>query len=417
MSTTTTAPTLPRPARRAGRLHLNVSDRVVSAAPLVALLALTAGLYLWGLSKNGTANEYYSAAVQAGTHSWKAFLFGSLDAGNYITVDKPPASLWAMEISTRVFGFGSFSMLLPQALEGVAAVALLFATVRRWFGRPAALLSGLVLAITPVAALMFRFNNPDAHARAAARRRRLLRHPRGRTRADEMVGARRDRARPRVPDEDDAGVHRPAGIRARLPRRRARPAATAGVAADHRRRRDDGGGWLVGRARRAVAGLGPAVHRRLDEQQRARARVRIQRARPDQWRQRPGWGRRGLQRGGRCPAPVQRRARRADQLAAAGVGDRVRVRDRERRPAAAGAHRPPDGDRAVVGRLAHRHGRRVQLHERHDPSVLHEHAGAGHRGADGRGGDTPVAAARAAHRPDDARSDARRDRRVGVCAA
>ena len=131
-------------------------------APLAALLGLTAALYLWGLSRNGYANSYYAAAVQAGTHSWKAFLFGSLDAANYITVDKPPASLWLMELSSRVFGFSSFAMLLPQALEGIAAVALLYATVRRWFGRSAALLPGLVLALTPVAALTFRFNNPDA---------------------------------------------------------------------------------------------------------------------------------------------------------------------------------------------------------------------------------------------------------------
>ncbi|MGZ4331860.1 MAG: glycosyltransferase family 39 protein, partial [Solirubrobacteraceae bacterium] len=162
MSTTTPSTALPRGARPAGRSHLDVRARAVSAAPLAGLLLLTAALYLWGLSRNGTANQYYSAAVQAGTHSWKAFLFGSLDAGNYITVDKPPASLWAMELSTRLFGFSSFSMLLPQALEGVAAVALLYSTVRRWFNRPAALLSGLVLALTPVAALMFRFNNPDA---------------------------------------------------------------------------------------------------------------------------------------------------------------------------------------------------------------------------------------------------------------
>ena len=162
MSTTSPSTALPRRARLAGRSHLDVRARAVSAAPLAGLLLLTAALYLWGLSRNGTANQYYSAAVQAGTHSWKAFLFGSLDAGNYITVDKPPASLWAMELSTRLFGFSSFSMLLPQALEGVAAVALLYSTVRRWFSRPAALLSGLVLALTPVAALMFRFNNPDA---------------------------------------------------------------------------------------------------------------------------------------------------------------------------------------------------------------------------------------------------------------
>jgi 4-amino-4-deoxy-L-arabinose transferase-like glycosyltransferase len=136
--------------------------RIREAGPLAALLGLTAVLYLWALSRNGWANEYYAAAVQAGAHNWKAFLFGSLDAANYITVDKPPASLWLMELSSRLFGFSSFSMLLPQALEGVAAVALLYATVRRWFTRNAALLSGLIFAITPVAALMFRFDNPDA---------------------------------------------------------------------------------------------------------------------------------------------------------------------------------------------------------------------------------------------------------------
>lgn len=137
-------------------------ERLRESAPLTGLLVLTAVLYLWSLSRNGWANQYYAAAVQAGTHSWKAFVFGSFDAANYITVDKTPASLWLMELSTRIFGFSSFSMLLPQALEGVAAVALLYAIVRRWFGRPAALLSGLILALTPVAALMFRFNNPDA---------------------------------------------------------------------------------------------------------------------------------------------------------------------------------------------------------------------------------------------------------------
>jgi 4-amino-4-deoxy-L-arabinose transferase-like glycosyltransferase len=129
---------------------------------LVGLLALTAVLYLWGLGRNGYANDFYSAAVQAGTKSWKAFLFGSFDASNYITVDKPPASLWVMELSGRIFGFSSWSMLVPQALEGVAAVWLLYATVRRWFSHRAALLSGLILAVTPVAAVMFRFNNPDA---------------------------------------------------------------------------------------------------------------------------------------------------------------------------------------------------------------------------------------------------------------
>jgi 4-amino-4-deoxy-L-arabinose transferase-like glycosyltransferase len=129
---------------------------------LLLLLAGTGALYLWGLSASGWANAFYSAAVQAGATSWKAFFFGSSDASNFITVDKTPASLWVMALSARVFGVNSWSILVPQALEGVAAVGLLYATVRRWFGPAAGLLAGAVLALTPVAVLMFRFNNPDA---------------------------------------------------------------------------------------------------------------------------------------------------------------------------------------------------------------------------------------------------------------
>ncbi len=129
---------------------------------LIALLTVTAVTYLWDLSASGYANSFYAAAVQAGTKSWKAFFFGSLDSSNFITVDKSPGSLWVMELSGRLFGFSSWSMLVPQVLEGVAAVGLLYATVKRWFGPGAGLLAGAVLACTPVAALMFRYNNPDA---------------------------------------------------------------------------------------------------------------------------------------------------------------------------------------------------------------------------------------------------------------
>ncbi len=129
---------------------------------LLALLAATAALYTIGLSRSGWANDFYAAAVQAGTRSWKAFFFGSLDAGNFITVDKTPASLWVMELSARAFGLNSWSLLLPQAAEGVASVALLYATVRRWHGPAAGLIAASVAALTPVAVLMFRFDNPDA---------------------------------------------------------------------------------------------------------------------------------------------------------------------------------------------------------------------------------------------------------------
>src|SRR3954447_1357574 len=144
----------PPPARR--------RDPAWARSALYVLLVLTGLLYIWGLNKSGWANAFYSAAAQAGSESWKAFFFGSSDAANSITVDKTPAALWFMDISVRIFGLNTWSILVPEALMGVASVGLLYATVRRWFGAGAGLLAGAVLALTPVATLMFRFNNPDA---------------------------------------------------------------------------------------------------------------------------------------------------------------------------------------------------------------------------------------------------------------
>jgi 4-amino-4-deoxy-L-arabinose transferase-like glycosyltransferase len=131
-------------------------------AALAALLAGTAALYLVGLSASGWGNAFYAAAAQAGGQSWTAWFFGASDAPASIMVDKPPASLWVMGLSVRLFGLSSWSVLVPQALMGVAAVGLLTAAVRRWSGPVAGLLAGLAFALTPVAVLMFRFDNPDA---------------------------------------------------------------------------------------------------------------------------------------------------------------------------------------------------------------------------------------------------------------
>lgn len=139
-----------------------IKSRVIKIGTLAALLIGTAFLYLWGLTASGYANSFYSAAAQAGSQDWTAFLFGSLDPSNAITVDKPPASLWLMALSVRLFGLSSASILVPQALLGVATVAVLYATVRRTSGHWAGIAAGVILALTPVATLMFRFNNPDA---------------------------------------------------------------------------------------------------------------------------------------------------------------------------------------------------------------------------------------------------------------
>jgi 4-amino-4-deoxy-L-arabinose transferase-like glycosyltransferase len=129
---------------------------------LIVLLVATSVMYLWNITINGMGNQFYAAAAQAGSTNWEALLFGSLDPHNFITVDKPPVSQWVMGLSGQIFGFSSASMLVPQALMAVAAVALLYGAVTRISGPRIGLLAGAVLALTPVAALMFRFNNPDA---------------------------------------------------------------------------------------------------------------------------------------------------------------------------------------------------------------------------------------------------------------
>ena len=161
-------PRTPSPAAantgRLGRLWRGREEDPAWARPaLIGLLLATAVLYLWGLGASGWANSFYSAAVQAGADSWKAFFFGSSDAASSITVDKTPLALWPMALSVRIFGLSSWSILVPQALEGIATVALLHHVVRRTTGSAAAgLIAGAVMALTPVAVLMFRFNNPDA---------------------------------------------------------------------------------------------------------------------------------------------------------------------------------------------------------------------------------------------------------------
>src|SRR5437667_2709022 len=132
------------------------------APELLGLAALTAVLNLWNLSRNAWANDYYSAAVRSMSSSWHNFLYGSFDASGLMTVDKPPLALWVQSLSARVFGFHPLSLLVPQALMGVAAVALLYDLTRRHFGRTGGFVAGLVLALTPMTVAISRHNNPDA---------------------------------------------------------------------------------------------------------------------------------------------------------------------------------------------------------------------------------------------------------------
>ncbi|MFF1268484.1 ArnT family glycosyltransferase [Streptomyces anulatus] len=161
MTTTAAVPPIPVPAPPPRPSEPDPGPRW--ARPALYGLLLAVGLaYFWNLSASGYANSFYSAAVQAGSQSWKALFFGSLDSANAITVDKPPAALWPMALSVRLFGLNSWAILAPQVLMALATGAVLNTAVRRRFGPVAGLIAVGVFALTPVAALMFRFNNPDA---------------------------------------------------------------------------------------------------------------------------------------------------------------------------------------------------------------------------------------------------------------
>ena len=165
-ATSSTASAAPVTARAGDAWRLRDRVRAIAVrAPrpeLVGLLALAAVLNLWALAQNGWANTYYSAAVRSMSTSWHDFLFASLDKSGVMTVDKPPLALWVQALSVRVFGYHQLSVLVPQALMGVASVALVYDLVRRRFGRIGGFIAGLALAVTPIMVAVSRHNNPDA---------------------------------------------------------------------------------------------------------------------------------------------------------------------------------------------------------------------------------------------------------------
>jgi 4-amino-4-deoxy-L-arabinose transferase-like glycosyltransferase len=163
MSTATSADVrAPRTSTTSLRDRVRAVRIPVPAPELLALLVLAAVLDLWALDRNGWANTYYSAAVRSMSTSWHNFFSNSFDSAGVMTVDKPPLALWVQALSARVFGFSSWSMLVPQALMGVGTVALAYDLTRRVFGRPAGFVAGLVLALTPITVAISRHNNPDA---------------------------------------------------------------------------------------------------------------------------------------------------------------------------------------------------------------------------------------------------------------
>ncbi len=274
-------PTVSLPAAPCG--HLRVRARTISwpRPELVALLVLALVLDLWALNRNGFANDYYSAAVRSMSTSWHAFLYGSFDSAGVMTVDKPPLALWIQALSVRAFGFSSWSILVPQALMGVATVGLVYDLTLRRFGRLAGFAAGLVLALTPIAVAISRHNNPDALlvlCCTAAVWCLIRALDDGRTRWLVLAGVG---GRPGLRGEDGGRPARRPGHRrgvavgrtARARSQRCASSRSGGVAM-----------LVVGlawpRARVADAGGRPPVDLRHERQQRLVADPRLQRARP-----------------------------------------------------------------------------------------------------------------------------------------
>ena len=161
----------PRASHRAGSPAAGAPSQVAAPAgpptsrpqrlAQAGVLLLAAWLYGWDLWAEGWGNTYYSAAVKSMSLGPRNFLFGAFDPLGVVTVDKPPLALWPQVASAAIFGYHGWSLLLPQALEGVLAVFLLHRAVRRWAGENVALVAALVLAITPMMTAINRGNNPD----------------------------------------------------------------------------------------------------------------------------------------------------------------------------------------------------------------------------------------------------------------
>ena len=153
------------------------SSREATAAPVIALrpawrsspwaglggvMALGLGLRVWRLDQNGFGTEYYSAGVRSMLDSPHNFLFNSFDPAGFVSLDKPPIALWVQVASAKLLGFSSLSVLLPQALEGLASIALVYHLVARRFGAAAGLLAALFLALTPISVVIDRSSNTDS---------------------------------------------------------------------------------------------------------------------------------------------------------------------------------------------------------------------------------------------------------------
>jgi 4-amino-4-deoxy-L-arabinose transferase-like glycosyltransferase len=136
--------------------------RVAELGTLQLILLGAAFLRIWRLGQNGHGNAYYAATVRSMLSGWRNALYDSFDPGGFLSVDKPPVAFWLQALSAKIFGYHGLALLVPQALEGLGAIAITYFLVRKAWGAWPALAAAAALAVTPVSVALDRENLPDA---------------------------------------------------------------------------------------------------------------------------------------------------------------------------------------------------------------------------------------------------------------
>jgi len=163
VSDTAPAPALGAPRwRRFLTLWRSPADQPAWARPaLLAIAVVAAVAYGWGMA-GASVEAFYGAAARSMSESWHDFIFGAFDPAGTVTVDKLPGALWVQALSLRVFGFHIWALVLPQVVEGVLTILVLYRAVRRLAGPTAGLIAAAVLAVTPITVLLSRGNVSDS---------------------------------------------------------------------------------------------------------------------------------------------------------------------------------------------------------------------------------------------------------------
>ncbi|KAA6472997.1 glycosyltransferase family 39 protein [Bacillus swezeyi] len=138
-------------------MKIKKPDFILASILLAALILNTYNIW-----QDDAANQYYLAAVKSMTQNFHNFFYASFDPSGFVSVDKPPLVLWIQTIFAKIFGVHTWSVILPQALAGVGSVYLLYIMIKPRFGKGAARISALVMALTPIAAAVSRTNNIDS---------------------------------------------------------------------------------------------------------------------------------------------------------------------------------------------------------------------------------------------------------------